>query len=711
MSYADRQEEAARAKIFSQKVLEPRFLGVVLWMLLFGALILLVLWGYIAFFQPAQNVQVTDYPILLSNSRELRVRYLNFILATDNPSTVEITFYKSEPALPTDVIVSVPVNLLAIYDAGVKLKVKETTVHFADTNALVEHQSIQVVNLKTTRAIFSEESFIEFQVSGHGISPEVVNIPVKVEGIYRAALRDLEERQVGERSPLFLLVTALISGIGLVYREHLQQQQKREKDEKERATSLLEQIKKSLISQDLSSARFAFDAILREGVERYLSHVNVKQAEALLNLAEGEKENIPLGEFSDIWPNETAAALAYACLQNPKDPSSLRLALRQFPKDKISLDSVRDDFQRASNTLGAARPSHARVWPLLLNKFSAFPYLRENLKNPFPSCATAEEESQWLFTKKSALFWEYPLYEKFTKFPKLQEGMRLFAIHGEPGSGKTALALALGRYLCETHILGAYLRGQPTIPFIQRAFASQMWEYIKQNPTYLNLFGPSERALFAAILTHSLDRAIVLAKIGQAISKKQELKGDSDAKSRQEEEIVPLRLLNQAIESKQPKSLSAEMWPQALFECAKLLNFEQIRLVIDTTESIQTDWLEAVILAPQQDWNFININLFLFLPLSEVERTQIIPVPLAEPHLLTWDESMLERMLTHRWETANGSIPALDTYFRKGALKVLLQSAQNNPRYLSQLWNCLPWSSTERPISKSDVLAAIEKCP
>jgi hypothetical protein len=358
--------------------------------------------------------------------------------------------------------------------------------------------------------------------------------------------------------------------------------------------------------------------------------------------------------------------------------------------------------------LGANTPLQAWEWPPSPPdvKVPSFDTPIENFKeNPFPFPA-AEDEQSLLFAQEKACFWAaHPL------FTVLRTARDAFLVQGEEGSGKSALALALGnyRYLVGDRAFSCYLAGAPNLSQIRFALTKRLLDFVEHLPSFLVFLSDEQRRLLAHTLLTELPRDLVLGRIEYASQQWLDNAPNDDIERIWEAEITThLRLLRQAMIDLAQPSFSETQWWLALQSCLRSLGFNNsIYVVLDASKEFSWAWYEQVILPHRYVWADFGVYSITFtssaLPLRKLSQRDGLRT--AE---LKWSASDLKKMIEHRWQNLY-LLPLLRNVLDEDVLDTMLAYAALNPRRFIVLWNEIFSHQTNLPISVQDVRNAAER--
>lgn len=610
--------------------------------------------------------------------------------------------------IPQDFIVISPVNYR--YTHKVELTF---TGGLAD-----ETQAIQIANAQVAPGLeVMAREMIVYQGEEETEDNRVGQVSIGAENILRTVLR--RSGGGGSNIPLLPLATLFVSVASLTYQQFLQRRQEEEKkteQKKQSAKSGLERLRQAIKDGQIELANQIFEKTFQEDLSQYLEVSDLRIAQRLLNIATGNLENASSETFHDNWLEDAAAALLYAAEHNPKDRQFLDSLFRRFPLDKITNEDVRNKLGVARSVLGNNIPVQTREWPIHPQKVSLLKFMSRidgAGENPFP-CERAEEDTPHLFAEKKALFWS-----EHSLFKTLRGSRGATLVAGKVGSGKTALALALGEYhyITGRHTMfSCYLRGTPRPDEMHNALARRLLSFIECLPSFLILLGDQQRELLAQVLVAELGKDIVLSWLGYASQSNRwkwlEAAGNDETKRKiwEAETSTHLKLLRDAVAASTPCAFSDYQWMIAFMTCIRSLDFEKAAyIVIDAGDEFTWDWYDETILRQQHRRTEINLHTITFhLPWRDPEGQ--MENDWLNRFELKWDEDQLKSMTKWRWGTVYDDRP-LASLFGPNAFERLIQSSKKNPLRFIRIWNALFQSGPRMPVTEEDVQKAKEHLP
>lgn len=556
-------------------------------------------------------------------------------------------------------------------------------------------------------------------------------ISIYIEGPLGALLREVAQ------ATLPFLLSAGVAGFALSSFRHYQ------KLREQRALTEFENLRASLRTQTKFPNNFKeqveklkpFATLLPAGEYRCLMALySIYQASCPTPRTNSLEEELQFVESCPLEWVEALLLLWETCWPSrpriskdaSRDPCApYRLLLRRLPRFRLS-DEGAQRVKRLLRRAGAPQTQSPARWPPaagqpcterphvhIANERCEGPREKQS-RNPasavksthrvsslFPEGAALDarlpQTQAWLFGPTCALFWEHPSLitwrREAIKTPMASQTVRL--VVGDPGSGRTTLALAVGRYLHGEEILGIYVDNPRHLRDIQHALARRLL-------TFLCVRAPDawrlERGLREALLHLWLGiwpKAVLRVLLEESV----EAWGNGTEKATGNASTSPpiaeiarvelrtwLRMLNLF---EQPPPLTPEAWWQLAAEVVPALGYQVhrpprgwtalwIALDLNNKEALANSLNLAAarrIVAPLA--RQIPTTWFAFQPRTD-SPPSISDFLLEE---LTWSKNMLRQMLERRKQQLS---------LRKGwptdeELEDML-SRVSTPRALGQRW-------------------------
>jgi len=660
---------------------------------------------------PVQNAHRFRLAYRIDDSRTLEVWGPSILPAEETASEIQFTLHQTDISnTPFTLTVTLPREIILSGEEN-NAFAHQVNLHFSGALADETH-TLSLVNARTISWWVTPER--EILLKGQ-VEKDVAledSIALGVEPTWRAVLRRYGGG--GNEVPLFPLATLFISVAGWVYQEIRRRKEEEEKQEekaRQNAASTLSRLRQEIKSGQIEQAAQTLETLRQSKREVYLEKRDLRMAAQLLALAKGNFAGIDIQSFTANWLEEAATVLAYAAENNPTSRQHLEALLREFPVAQLQED-LRGRLETARQALGANVPLQGREWPSPPTKVKvpSFDTPIKNFKeNPFPFPA-AEDEQGLLFAQEKAWFWA-----EHSLLSVLKTARGAFLVQGEEGSGKTALALALGnyRYAVGDRAFSCYLAGAPNLSQIRFALTKRLLDFVEHLPSFLVFLSGEQRRLLAHTLLTELPRDLVLGRIEYASQPARQKWSDNARKDNIEriweaEITTHLRLLRQAVIDLAQPSFSETQWWLALQSCLRSLGFDNsIYVVLDAGGEFSWGWYEEVILPHRHAWADFGVHSITFssspLPLRKLNRLDGLRT--AE---LKWSASDFEEMIKHRWRAIYPR-RSLENVFEGDTLDAMLKHAALNPRRFIVLWNEIFSHQTNLPISGQYVRNAAER--
>jgi cell division protein FtsL len=633
----------------------------------------------------AQDLTNRTGEMNLDDRRALTVDYPAIVLIDDKPALFSFSLHQP---------ITQPLTVTVQLDRALVLAIPpqtyrddEPVLTFQPQASRVQTQTLPIANARLVDGL-GQTGAVTLTITGSS-SPITETLTIGVEGTLRAALRGL----VG--NSLNWIVTALLSAAGLVFtlfEKRRETEEKKEAEKREQAKQERERFRNLMQQQNTHLAQETIAQLEKQGLAQYLAPGDLAWMHRLVDWSKGNLAKLDFKTVPPDWLDAAAGALIFARENGRGNDQEVLSALRQLPVNELS-----DDLQGVVQ-ITIHLPEQERRWPLrpaepnwnliALNQ----PWQDHLGVNPFPY-EYAEDDAIILFCQEVGAFWdEHSLYQRIKATNKSE------IIAGEAGTGKTAMALALGEYLHNAETLACYLPGLPDEREMQRALAKKILDFVCWHPTFLRKLGQDSRVSLARVCADALGDQIVLAKLDTAAVQQMEFvkQAQNEQDSKRRENIVrsQLRLFRETVVSLPARErLSHRKCYGALAQCARSLDFRlPIRVVIDASGEKCAEWMNEFILPRLQLWRMDEIIVKIFVPASASNAIQF-----PEDHLgwllfseLEWDASLLTQMLEHRFNSimaARGSRVVRPGVVDEHLWNRMIESAKNNPRCFIRLWN------------------------
>ncbi len=388
-----------------------------------------------------------------------------------------------------------------------------------------------------------------------------------------------------------------------------------------------------------------------------------------------------------------------------------RPLLRLIPRERLSAEAaqrVRSLLERAN--AGATRASHQ--WPPLADQpcahhLHAYPRPASSQSSVFPEPGLDAQKPKaqiWLFRAEKPLFWPgHPLFQKWRHPRAVQEASprtHVVVIRGKPGSGRTALALALGRYSHPSTHFGVYVSRPRRLQDLQRAFARRLMVFVCNRASDLWRLTASERLL----LQHLWQSVWPLSTVRLYLERAYQawlLSPTDDSEEHLVRQIARLELrqwVHQMESQEFRPPLTTEAWWAGLAEILPALRrampggadqpWQAVYLVLDDAAALTPkkfeNWHQK--LEPVTEHSPI---VWFFLVRTDRDPPSISPSRevMVYEEVLTWSAHDLREMLRWRLQHIYGERDWHRHLPPQEHFEELVTQARGNPRALGELWN------------------------
>lgn len=675
------------------------FLKFVLAVLVIAALLFVGIWLIESLYLPSQaSVQQTIDDVFLKDGQSIQIDFPSIILVAEKPAEITITReYTLTSTFPSTRTLSVliPHGLLLAFPPD-QAGASAASVLFPPMTTTVQTVRLGISNARSFSGLFESRQITITLPDG-----EERILPVQVEGIQQATLRSFVNGSAGDRSSILVFMTAISSAVALLLTKGLERTKlalEIEEKNKSTALDLRKQLVACLQSQQIAEASHVLNEMRKDDLHRHIPQAEMHLATELLSIANGPLPDVQFNLLERPWLNAAGSLLIYAVSNNPPDRNALRRILRSFPADLLDSD-LRTRFADAQSRLDAdpLQPLHWLIYPSQANKNELS--LRGNIGNrignvnPFPYGQTENELTLLFGGKYPALWMDHPQYTKWlnTGSPTL--------ILGPTGTGKTAMAMALGEYPADSETVFAMcLTGLPQVSDIQAECAVKLLRFVRGHPTWLGLLGQSQRDLLAQLFAVYPGTSVTLAEIDAEIDSGlrrhwewlKEARDENVQELWQVDALTQLKMLRQTIATQDRQTmLTTNQWIAALVNCSRYLRFNRARLVVDTKEQLWNKWLKDTILPNLQSWTVAGLNVMVFVRVG-LHAGFTPPRDLIEVVKLEWEKTDLEQMVEWRYTQIAAQFRvnlAFKALFEDNALPLMIDVAEGNPARLIRIWN------------------------
>lgn len=667
----------------------------------FLAVLLLLFWLYFNLIVPAQGrVQyVPQNPTIIHNGRTLQIEYPTLLLADDKPAEVRLILRGGTPTIKDTFVLTgtIPYGLAVVTPTYQANAAPMSLIITPTNNSKPQTEIFALINTKTidgfpfliTKTVVITSNFVD-------ASP--LKLTFSVESTWGTAMRSFVNSSVNEKSPLIIVAVALLSGAGVWFTRWIERELEREKAE--HADRLIIQIREYLEKGKAKEAQSLLTKLEREKLETFVLE-SVTIAKNLVKLFDANLNDklVPLVQNGRNWPDACVAAYLKAHEKlSSASPAELREALLHLPRGQIKSIDLQDSLDKAARLKVPIQPFR---WPdrsgilPTISPSRSLPFLETipNSLNPF-GCKRAEEDVYNLFSPKRGAFWP-----GHSLLHELDRGRYPYLVFAPGGSGRSALALALGRYHASPSLLSLYLPGQPTQNDIRAAFTRLLLNFCKTHPTRLSEVSVTERELLSHLFVTELGQQFTLAELQEALSECETALWLQDANKEQKPYWISLsraqlQLLKQDVSNIENQTHLNERGMREIVRSASVLKFERVILVLDVTTTITAvDWANQFILPNLWRWHLEGLPTLLFLPSTAANQIQSTD-SIINQAMLTWNREQLVAMVQARYRAFAGQRAFIQNLFADSNLfdKMIDACTLNghyfNPRRFIQLWDC-----------------------
>lgn len=694
-----------------------------------------------------------------SDGQQIRIDTPRFMLARDTPFEIHIVRRSGQWLKePMEMTLALP-EALTVVSPTAQAYLSPTVVVFLPTAAQSQRETLLVIY---PNAVGNWEN--HWQVQSQIKNGAVVPFEIEGEGIWQHTLGALLSPLQNQSGPFFVLLGVLSpfllfliargldatkgryevekSRLEIVQlqtafdkqrREHIEKQEQKRKDNKLQVHRLVRDILKTFSVLDIKSARESYSGLAEPDLKNTIDSSELTKLNSLFALARGEWQDIEIDRQEPFWLEAKAGAMIYGATNRPSNPAAFREGLQKLPVEYLPAG-----LQNAWTTALGANAVQGRDWPILPQRppeaLMALDELKGSLVeclnnlNPFPrEYAEDDLEMGLLYHGANGCFApNHPLYAQ------LKKGFRHTLVFGNSGVGKTALALALGRYLTDQDVFACYRNDMPQPGEIYGQLTRSLLEFICLNPTWLSRLQDPDRRLVAQLLAQVVGKQVAIARLAKSRQESASWLKNTLSENReltQKAGETNLRGLEQEVKEQTVDAPWTELYLlEALRQSTHSLGFPRMRCVIDLALPIQTwsskeieqknlDWLtrewlswyDKTIQPRLHIWENYLLTLILFVPrpTNMDLNGQHLGIAVTE---LAWDEDTFSHMIgysSRQMERAFSNLNPLISAFSGAALQDLLGASQNNPRCFIRLWNRILHQFPNREIISAEMVALV----
>jgi len=433
------------------------------------------------------------------------------------------------------------------------------------------------------------------------------------------------------------------------------------------ALQALAQFKRAVHKGDVAGAHEALKALrsqqsaipqLGRHVESAETLYRILTADAGADLAEWF-EQIP-----EDWAAEAAAAFVFVCERlQVFTIRQLREAYKRLRLYQVKDEALLVRVERITQKWVSDQPLK---WPIhqLKLPFRFAPFKHGDASDPAELAA--------LFGRNApghrAAFWSgHPLFNALSQARTLQ------VICGEDGSGRTALGLALGKFVTGLQ-LSFYVAGLPDDARLLEGYAGRLMDAIRYLPARLVLLTTADYNLLAELLCTGLGKQAALGDLRNA-----QVRPAPGSEPGQ----AFIRQLVQYVVDADSKVAIRTSWPRVVSALASRLGFEGVRLVIDSADTDPTR-LNSDLFSRFEHWKENGIVTLLFVPQAAIQQPPVRALQ------LEWTPDNLREMVNHRYQSAFGPRAQIENRFDPPeTLQRLMEISGYNPRRFMERWRML----------------------
>ncbi len=669
-----------------QHALESFLSSLLMWMILWFVLMALISLFMTMDWKPRATRFTVRY--LHGPSSETVEAFIpDLILANADPITAVIRLNR------TNTTVLYPITITFSLPAGLQTEAPDPQEL---TAALSDESPVLFLPLRgrvITEGLWSIQTLVLRLQNTSGAVRED-RISVQLEGSWMATLRQaLEGWRWGES--MISMGIALVSAVGGLALQYVRERAERELRLQEHVNRAHNEFQRSFEERNFLAARNWLEQLKSPEWKDLISAAVLERMEHLIQAVEGRLSDQQLEDLlrdtARIWPKAAAVVFLHVA---PLVSPQRRQVFRQLLWEDQLPPELQDEIARLNQQPLAPQP---RRWPpadVLPRRRPRSRHLPESLSrqlngvDPFPALRAEEEQDRLLDPARPA-FWPHPLYERLIR----SESPAL--VIGPPGSGRTAMALAIAQslHLDIRRDLILYRPGE-----VERAedlpeeFSRLILRFLLDHPTWLTTLDPKERSFIACFLKTAMHPEVVEAKVASTLSRLDNAQWLNEAQNkeqkdfwRQQARYGSTQFLRE-IQNTKAMELRAGTWPEAVTLCARILGFQQVRLVLDL-ESIpaaeQTiGTLKPMLISLLQ----AKLQWIMFLPQPWGEE-----IMLADQEELFWTREQLGEMIHHRYRMIIGEHRSLTEIMDEDGLDQMIKHAledrrEGAPSRLGRLW-------------------------
>lgn len=204
----------------------------------FAAIVFASLWFTTSWYTPYENYREIE-EVITKDGQYLRIEYPKYVLANNKSANLLLTL---NGKIDTDSSVSfIFPNEVRVFGNQDKAALMKLTRKFSKSDSNPRSIKVSFVNSKTIEEGWWWYSNKTIEISSSDLSFDTVYLPLQMETVGWAAIREFVHSSVGDKSPLILLASGLISWAGTYLLQYIKEkrEQQKEKEQEKREKSEL----------------------------------------------------------------------------------------------------------------------------------------------------------------------------------------------------------------------------------------------------------------------------------------------------------------------------------------------------------------------------------------------------------------------------------------------------------------------------------------
>ena len=670
-------------------------------LLVCGVILFLISLGYQAQIPAWEAFKLEQKTIPLQhNTFELKITYPRQIpLEAREHAGLPLAVYLVRPMTISAVTSSPTITIPVLYtvtfrvgkDAGILFangegkpappRLRITSGQMADNPAALYLHQIATDAISRTRVVA-----VSYTVWGKKGRETKGSFDIALEDGYGAWWRHFWGLVLGPSTPLLSLAAVLVSFGWQKWREA-------EKRKREEAERVFQGIREKLRESNPKEAKVGLNKLKKKDLEPYIPQTDIEYIENLIKIALENELDLDLEEiiYRPRWPEEVGGSLLVRVGKlTVGERRKLHNVVERFLQNEELSSELKEKLQREVDRwrrvekevlpVPKGYPARIRPKPSPSSDIGGLKY------SPF-KCLYAEDDLNFLFCEEGGFWSKHPSYQDLCEnwFPEV--------VYGREGSGKTALAYALGEIIPEKGVqcrfLPLYITGSPDILEIQEQVTRALLQYIRVYPFKLSYLSYTQRSILAQQQCASLGYEASRSFLEEVTTREPPswVETEGQKKFWEEECLLQLNSFARLLEEYRYTSWSgAREWLEwtNLSRSVLELDYLLISLDLDMDDAIYI----RQILNLLRPWSRFRLVIKLFIP--QALALDIQPASFVEFRSLTWTDEQLKKMTEWRFETAarlsNVKLTIEQVFDPPGLYPQFIRHAQRNPRRLVQLW-------------------------